>query len=75
MTVDGDELDAVIKEVINTYEQEGLTFAEVKALVDYGDMKPVEGLSRLDLAKRIKSPVQRNFWFKSMKKEKKQSDK
>ena len=43
--------------------------------MDYVDMKLMEGLSRLDLARRITSPVKRNFCIKSMKKEKQQLDK
>ena len=59
---------------MNTHEEEGLTFEDVEALMVYVDMKLVEGLSRLDLARRLKSPVQRNFCIKSVKKEKKQPD-
>ena len=73
-TVDGDELDAVIKKVRNTHEDEGLTSAEVEALIDYVDMMIVEWLSGPGLAIRLKSPVQRNFCIKSIKKEKKQPD-
>ena len=60
---------------MSTHVQEGFTFAEVEALMHYVDMKLVEGLSRLNLARRIKSPAQRHFCIKSIKKEKKQLNK
>ena len=45
MTVDGDELDAVIEYFINTHDDEILTFADVEPLIDYVDIKLVEALS------------------------------
>ena len=41
-TVDGDELDVVIEVVMNTHKDEGLTFTDLEALVDYVDINLVE---------------------------------
>ena len=54
--------------MITSHIQGSITFEDVEAIMEYVDKKLTDGLPRADLAKRLKSPVQRTSCVLSAKK-------
>ena len=58
-----------------TLERDGhVSFEEVEAVITYIDLKLTQKVSRLDLAKRLRSEAQLQFCIKSAMKEKKKQE-
>ena len=68
----GDDLDAAIEELMEMEDSGSISLEDVECLMDYIDRKLTEKVSREDLARRMRSPAQRRFCVRSMKKQKKQ---